>query len=59
MDLIIEKKKTQDALAQRVKLSDALETPLVQMLFDEENLSGTLTSYPSSKNALLMTFQPD
>jgi len=47
------KTKTQDALAQRVKLSDDLKTPLAQMLFDEENLSCTLTSSSSSNSLLL------
>jgi hypothetical protein len=57
MDLMTEKAKTQDTLARRVKLRDNLETPFAQMLFDEENLSGTLTSYLSSKDTVLMTSQ--
>ena len=56
MDLMTKNTKTQDALDQRVKLSDEVKTPLVQVLFGEENPSGTLTSYPSSKDVLLMTF---
>ena len=57
MDLMTEKAKTQDTLAQRVKLRDNVERPFVQVLFDEENLAGTLTSYLSSKDTVLMTSQ--